>query len=156
MRKLFNLFAPILVLSALLAGCGGDPASAGKGKGAEQQGKEGGKAAGPPREVRLATAEEGRLARTVEVSGTLAADEQAQLGFKVAGRLERMLVDIGSPVRRGQVIARLAPTDFELRVRQAETALQQARDPARPPRRRHRATPSIPSRPPGSSRPRRP
>ena len=30
-------------------------------------------------------------------------------------------------MRRGQVIARLSPTDFELKVRQAETALQQAR-----------------------------
>jgi RND family efflux transporter MFP subunit len=30
-------------------------------------------------------------------------------------------------VRRGQVIARLTPTDFELRLRQAEAALQQAR-----------------------------
>jgi RND family efflux transporter MFP subunit len=38
-----------------------------------------------------------------------------------------MLVDLGTPVRRGQVIARLTPTDFELRLRQAEAALQQAR-----------------------------
>ena len=112
------------VLLALLAGCGGDPAAAG-GKDAKKGGERA--PAGPAREVRLATAEEGTLARTVEVSGTLAADEQAQLGFKVAGRLERLLVDIGSPVRRGQVVARLAPTDFELKVRQAESALQQAR-----------------------------
>jgi RND family efflux transporter MFP subunit len=124
LRKILSYFVPILVLPALLAGCGGDPAAAG-GKGAEK-GKEG-KADGPAREVRLATAEEGRLARTVEVSGTLAADEQTQLGFKIPGRLERMQVDIGTPVRRGQVIARLSPTDFELKVRQAETALQQAR-----------------------------
>src|SRR5690606_33274038 len=50
--------------------------------------------------------------------------------LKVTGRLEELLVDLGSPVRRGQVIARLTPTDFELRLRQAEAALQQAR--ARP------------------------
>lgn len=121
-RKLLNIAMPALALSALLAGCGGDPASA-RGKRAEKdQGEK-----GPARQVRVTRAEEGRLARTVAVSGTLAADEQAQLGFKVAGRLERMLVDIGTPVRQGQVVARLAPTDFELRVRQAETALQQAR-----------------------------
>jgi RND family efflux transporter MFP subunit len=122
LRKLLNIAMPALALSALLAGCGGDPASAG-GKRAEKDNGE----KGPVREVRVARAEEGRLARTVAVSGTLAADEQAQLGFKVAGRLERMLVDIGTPVRQGQVVARLAPTDFELRVRQAETSLQQAR-----------------------------
>ncbi|HEY0512230.1 MAG TPA: efflux RND transporter periplasmic adaptor subunit [Thermoanaerobaculia bacterium] len=120
--KFLNYMVPTLALSALLAGCGGDPASAGA-KGADKAGK----AAGPAREVRLAKAEEGRLARTVEVSGTLAADQQTQLGFKAAGRLERLLVDIGSPVRSGQVIARLVAIDFELKVRQAETALQQAR-----------------------------
>ena len=122
-RKFLIHMTPALALAALLAGCGGDPAAAG----AKDGKKEGPEDKGPPREVRVATAEEGRLARTVEVSGTLAADEQAQLGFKVAGRLERMLVDIGSPVRRGQVVARLVPTDFELKVRQAESALQQAR-----------------------------
>jgi RND family efflux transporter MFP subunit len=126
-RKYLKLVVPGLALPALvagcLAGCGGDPAAAG-GKKAAKDGP-GGK--GPAREVRLAQAEERRLARTVDVSGTLAAAEQTQLGFKIAGRLDRLLVDIGSPVRRGQVIARLSPTDFELKVRQAETALQQAR-----------------------------
>ncbi len=120
--KLLKWIAPALALPALLtllAGC--DRASGGVQK------ADAAKAAGPVREVRLANAEEGRLARTVEVSGTLAADEQTQLGFKIAGRLERLLVDIGSPVRRGQVVARLVAIDFELKVRQAETALQQAR-----------------------------
>lgn len=123
--KFLKWMTPALFLPVLLAGCGGgDPAgAAGRGEG---KGKDAGPA-GPPREVRLATAEEGRLARTIDVSGTLAADEQAELSFKVAGRLQQMNVDIGTPVRRGQVIARLVPTDSELRVRQAETSLQQAR-----------------------------
>src|SRR3954449_8364006 len=121
-KKLLNILMPALALSALLAGCGGDPASA-RGKGADKDNGE----KGPAREVRVARAEEGRLARTVAVSGTLAADEQAQLGFKVAGRLERMLVDIGTPVRQGQVVARLAPPAFGPGARQPEPALQQAR-----------------------------
>jgi RND family efflux transporter MFP subunit len=106
-------------LSALLAGCGGDPAAAAR-KDAKTKG-------GEAREVRVAKAEEARLSRTVDVSGTLAADQQATLGLKVAGRLEKLFVDIGTPVRRGQAIARLVPTDFELRVQQAQTALVQAR-----------------------------
>jgi RND family efflux transporter MFP subunit len=77
--------------------------------------------------VKLARAETGRLARTVAVSGTLAADEQAELSLKVAGRLETLAVDLGDRVARGQVIARLSPTDFELRVSQAQNALEQAR-----------------------------
>jgi RND family efflux transporter MFP subunit len=116
--KLRKVVMPILALPALVAGCGGERPGAGA---------QAAKTAGTAREVRVANAEEGRLARTVEVSGTLAADEQTQLGFKIAGRLERLLVDIGSPVRRGQVVARLVAIDFELKVRQAETALQQAR-----------------------------
>jgi RND family efflux transporter MFP subunit len=67
------------------------------------------------------------LDRAVTVNGTLAAEEQVMLSLKVTGRLEELLVDLGSPVRRGQVIARLTPTDFELRLRQAEAALQQSR-----------------------------
>jgi multidrug efflux pump subunit AcrA (membrane-fusion protein) len=61
------------------------------------------------------------------VTGTLAAEEQVVLSLKVTGRLEEMLVDLGTPVRRGQPVARLTPTDFELRLRQADAALQQAR-----------------------------
>ena len=122
LRKCLIWMALIAALSALLAGCGGDPAAAAR-KGAKAAGGE----AREVREVRVARAEEARLARTVDVSGTLAADQQATLGLKVAGRLERIFVDIGTPVRRGQAIARLVPTDFELRVEQAKTALVQAR-----------------------------
>ncbi len=49
------------------------------------------------------------------------------LSLKVTGRLEELLVDLGSTVREGQALARLTPTDFELRLRQSEAALQQAR-----------------------------
>ena len=47
--------------------------------------------------------------------------------MKVTGRLQDLYVDLGSRVTRGQVLARLAPTDFNLRENQAEAALQQAR-----------------------------
>ncbi len=83
--------------------------------------------AGAPREVRVARAAAGLLPRTVQVSGTLAADEQVALAMKVAGRIDQMAVDLGSRVRRGDVIARLAQPDFTLRVEQAENALEQAR-----------------------------
>jgi len=126
--KKFGVFLMVgAMASGLLAGCGGDDAAAsGKGRAGGQGQGQGGPEL-PTRDVRLAMAEEGRLSRTVEVSGTLAADEQAELGIKVAGRIQEMFVDIGSPVRRGQAIARLIPTDLQLRVEQAETALAQAR-----------------------------
>jgi RND family efflux transporter MFP subunit len=105
----------------LLAGCGGGTHEAAKSREA------GTVNALPSREVRLARAETGRLSRVVTVSGTLGAEEQADLAMKVAGRLETIAVDLGDRVGRGQVIARLAPTDFELRISQAQNALEQAR-----------------------------
>jgi RND family efflux transporter MFP subunit len=69
----------------------------------------------------------GPFPRTVTVTGTLAADEEVVAGFKVAGRVSEIAVDLGSPVRKGQVLARLDPTDFRLRVDQAEAALRQVR-----------------------------
>jgi len=80
-----------------------------------------------PRPVRVVSAEAARLPRTVIVTGTLAADEEVVAGFKIAGRVSEIAVDLGSPVRRGQVLARLDPTDYRIRVAQAEAALRQAR-----------------------------
>ncbi|MDQ3014195.1 MAG: efflux RND transporter periplasmic adaptor subunit, partial [Acidobacteriota bacterium] len=68
-----------------------------------------------------------QLTRTVIAPGTLAADEQAMLSFKVAGRLSQIKVDLGSSVRKGQTIGQLEITEFNGRLHQAEAALQQAR-----------------------------
>jgi RND family efflux transporter MFP subunit len=81
----------------------------------------------PARPVRLVPVVEGTLLRTVGVNGTLAADEQAVVGFKVPGRLGSIRVDLGFRVRKGDELARLDPTDYDLRAKQAEAALHQAR-----------------------------
>jgi RND family efflux transporter MFP subunit len=80
-----------------------------------------------PKVVNVATASLETIERAVAVTGTLAAEEQVALAFKVTGRVAELNVDLGSPVRRGQVLARLTPTDFDLRLQQAEASLQQAR-----------------------------
>jgi RND family efflux transporter MFP subunit len=79
------------------------------------------------RPVRLAAAVEGRLPRTVAVTGTLAADVDVVAGFKIPGRVIEIPVDLGTPVRKGQPLARLDPTDYRLKVQQAEAALRQVR-----------------------------
>ena len=101
----------------LLAGCQASSASrdAGRDRAAET------------REVQVVPATEERLERAITVTGTLAAEEQVTLSMKVTGRLEELYVDLGSRVTKGQVLARLVPTDFNLRVNQSEAALQQAR-----------------------------
>lgn len=79
------------------------------------------------RQVRVVPASEDRLVRSILVTGTLAAEEQVSVSMKVTGRLDALLVDLGSRVQQGQVMARLVPTDFNLRINQSRAALQQAR-----------------------------
>ena len=105
-----------LVLATVASGCAAPPSSAAK-------------AATAPEglEVRLAQVTEARLDRSIVVSGSLAAEESAVLSMRVPGRLAGLMVDLGSAVAAGQPIAFLEPTDFKLRVAQAEAALRQAR-----------------------------
>ena len=108
-----------LSLTLLLCGCQSQGAV-----GAEEQKKPAGP---PPREVKVTPAAERTVARTVSATGTLAADDQVVLGTKVAGRLADITVDLGTRVKRGQMIGKLDQSDFKFRVDQAEAALQQAR-----------------------------
>jgi RND family efflux transporter MFP subunit len=80
-----------------------------------------------PSSVKVVRVSREPIARSVTVSGTLAAEEQVTVSFKVTGRVEELRVDLGSTVAKGDVLARLTPTDFDLRLRQAQAALQQAR-----------------------------
>jgi RND family efflux transporter MFP subunit len=84
-------------------------------------------AAALPRSVKVFQTVEERVPRTVTSTGALAADEVVVLGTKVPGRLVQVAVDLGTRVRRGEIIARIDQTDYKLRVDQAQAALQQAR-----------------------------
>lgn len=79
------------------------------------------------REVRTARAALAGWERSVRVSGELVAFEQATLSAKVPGRLAPITFDLGTRVARGDVLARVDPRDYELRVEQALAALQSAR-----------------------------
>ena len=85
------------------------------------------KVAAPPRAVRLVPAAEATVPRTVQTTGTMVADDEVVLGTKVPGRLSEIPVDLGSRVRKGQVIGRIDPNDYQLRLDQSVAALQQAR-----------------------------
>ncbi|XXX80952.1 efflux RND transporter periplasmic adaptor subunit [Sorangium sp. So ce134] len=79
------------------------------------------------KEVALAPVTELVVEQTIEISGTLDADEQVTLGAKVPGRLASIAVDLASPVKRDQVVAQLETRDYELRIEQAAAALAQSR-----------------------------
>ena len=118
-RALVASFA--LVLSASAACKSEYPASG------QQKGPGAGRGGGEPRPVKVARVEELPVGASVNVTGTLAAQDEATLSVKVPGRVSSIAVDLGSAVRRGQVVAQVEQQDYRLRVQQAEAALQQAR-----------------------------
>ncbi len=65
------------------------------------------------------------LQRSVEVVGSLAADEEVVVSAQVAGELSQLNVDFGSYVAQGQVIAVIDQRDAKLKVEQAEATLKQ-------------------------------
>lgn len=62
----------------------------------------------------------------VRVQGSLLGDEQAVIGCKVPGRVEKVEVDLGTPVKQGQVLVQLDRRELQLHVEQAEAQLLQA------------------------------
>jgi RND family efflux transporter MFP subunit len=79
------------------------------------------------RPVKVLPVSEIPMERTITVTGTLAAYDQATVSAKVPGRIESISVDLGTVLRQGQVIAQIEKKDYQLRLQQAEAALAQAR-----------------------------
>ncbi|MCU0841998.1 MAG: efflux RND transporter periplasmic adaptor subunit [Thiobacillaceae bacterium] len=79
---------------------------------------------------RLGKVEQGTLSAAVSASGTLGALVTVQVGSQVSGQIAELQADFNTPVRRGQVIARLDPEAFETRVAQAQADLRAAESAA--------------------------
>ncbi|GAB3642922.1 efflux RND transporter periplasmic adaptor subunit [Spirosoma arcticum] len=65
-------------------------------------------------------------AEPVVVSGVVSSAEEARLSFKVGGMINKMLVDEGQPVRKGQLLATLDLTEIDAQVSQAQLANEKA------------------------------
>jgi multidrug efflux system membrane fusion protein len=63
--------------------------------------------------------------------GVVQAGLESKLSFQVPGTLRRIAVKVGDEVETGDLIAQLDPSDYELRVQQAEAALANAQAQAR-------------------------
>jgi len=79
---------------------------------------------------RLAKVERGPLTATVAASGTLNPVTSVQVGTQISGQVKELFVDFNSPVKAGQLIARIDPETFQYRVRQNEADLEAARSAA--------------------------
>jgi RND family efflux transporter MFP subunit len=65
--------------------------------------------------------------RVRSFSGTARAGQESRLSFRVRGTVEVLSVKLGDRVRAGQVLARLDPQDYQLRVEDAEASLARIR-----------------------------
>ncbi|MGZ8900444.1 MAG: efflux RND transporter periplasmic adaptor subunit [Limisphaerales bacterium] len=68
-----------------------------------------------------------QLPRYFEATGSLAANEQTDVTPSTSGKVVTLGVDMGSYVRRGQMIVKLDENDLRLRWQQAQAQLDQAK-----------------------------
>lgn len=76
---------------------------------------------------KLAKLESGPLTAVVSSTGTLNPVVSVSVGSQVSGQVKELHADFNSPVKAGQLIARIDPETFQLRVRQAEADLESTR-----------------------------
>src|SRR5229473_1937745 len=68
-----------------------------------------------------------QLPRYFEANGSLAANEQTDIAAETSGKVVAVGVDLGSSVRRGQMIVKLDDADFRIKIQQAQAQLDQAK-----------------------------
>lgn len=68
-----------------------------------------------------------QLPRYFEATGSLAANEQTDVAPETSGKVAAVGVDMGSYVRRGQMIVKLDDADFRIKLQQAQAQLDQAK-----------------------------
>ena len=112
------LLSVVLTLALLLAAaCGGSKANV-----RQEQANSAQPAAV---DVTTATAIVRELPQYFEASGSLAGDEQTDVAPQMAGKVVAVGVDMGSYVKRGQMIVKLDDVDSKLRVQQQQAQLEQ-------------------------------
>lgn len=117
-------FALVMVLlvavGALVASCGGSKANVRKDESA-------GKSEPVAIEVTTAAAIKRELPRFFEATGSLAGDQQTDVAPQTSGKVVAVGVDIGSYVKRGQMLVRLDDDELKLRVAQASSQVDQTK-----------------------------
>jgi RND family efflux transporter MFP subunit len=121
-----NLKLAALVLLLIIAGifvssCGGSRANSRTDETAAE--------ANTPAAVEVTTAAAIKrdLPRFFEATGSLAGDQQTDVAPQTSGKVAAVGVEIGSAVRRGQMLVKLDDAELNLRVEQAATQVEQAK-----------------------------
>jgi len=117
--KLVLVMLLLVAVGAFVASCGGSKANVRKEEPANTQ---------PVAvEVTTAAAIKRDLPRFFEATGSLAGDQQTDVAPQTSGKVVAVGVDIGSYVRRGQMLVRLDDAELKLRADQAAAQVEQAK-----------------------------
>jgi len=116
--KLAISIALLVVTAGLALSCGGSKANVRK---------EEGSAEAKTVEVTTAAAIKRDLPQFFEATGSLAGDQQTDVAPQTSGKVVAVGVDIGSAVKRGQMLVKLDDTELKLRVTQSQAQVDQAK-----------------------------
>jgi HlyD family secretion protein len=77
-------------------------------------------------EYETAAVERGDVARVISASGAVQPRNKVDVGSEVSGKIVEIMVDFNSPVKKGEVLARIDPETFITQVNSARAALLQS------------------------------
>lgn len=78
-------------------------------------------------QYRTAVVERGDIRVAISSTGTLSAISTVTVGSQVSGQVTEVLVDFNSPVKRGDVLARIDPSSYETQIQQGAAQVASAR-----------------------------
>lgn len=105
---------------SLLAACGGEESAGG--------GRPGGFGGAPAQPVETAVVEQGDIARTIVLPGTVQPIRTVGINAQVSGALLEIPVEEGDRVDEGQILARLDVRELQAQLRSAEASFEVAED----------------------------
>jgi len=111
----------LIAVGVFVSSCGGSKANVRKDETTAEAN------ANTPVEVTTAAAIKRDLPRFFEATGSLAGDEQTDVAPQTAGKVAAVGVDIGSFVKRGQLLVKLDDAELKLHVDQAAAQVEQAK-----------------------------
>ncbi len=115
----YNTFALWLTLAVLLQACGKKSATPDADVVIPPLGQE--------IAVRLAPVERFDGTAPITATGTLASSTETRLAFKIGGIIQKLYVEEGARVQKGQLLAKLNLTEIQAQVLQAEYGVEKAR-----------------------------
>lgn len=81
----------------------------------------------PETQVTVTSAKKGDIAEMLSLTGTLIAFQEVRVTSKIPGKVQRVLVDVGSRVKPGDTLIQLEQRELALAVDQAEAGLANAK-----------------------------